>query len=298
MDTARLDPCPTCGSPVAPGARFCAECGYRLDAPVAEEPPPDVELDEPGGEVPVSEHVAEPQYFGLGPPLFVFSVAVVLFVVAVVVLALGSWAIGLVLLVVSFLLLPAFLAGARRWPSSGLARVSLSTAERARGEASVAADAISTWSRAGREVVRLRREQFRLRRELDDALHALGLAVLEEDERVPELTTQARALAERIRTNEAALERTVGYARERVRDERAAVVATEVRRPEDEDDESGAFAGERPEDEREPVDADHVRLDAEREDGREGRAEPGGGGQDAAQDGEAPRREREQAEQA
>ena len=295
VDTARLAPCPTCGAVVAPGAKYCAECGARVAPDVVEEAPPELELDGPDDEVPVAEHVAEPQYFGLGPPLFVFTVAVVLFVVAVVLVALGSLVLGLLLLVVSFLLLPAFLAGARRWPDSGLARLSLSTAQRARGEASVAADAISTWSRAGRDVVRLRSEQFRLGRDLDAKLHELGRAVLDDDERVPQLTTEARALDERCRRNEAELEAVLHGAKSRVREERAAVVATEVRRPEEE---SGALAGEREEHEGEPVDAEHVGLEAEHEHGGERGAEPGGGVEDAPQQRERPADERQQPEQA
>jgi len=294
--TAVLEPCPTCGTPVAPDAKFCQECGRRVDVRIDDDPPPDLPLDDPRDPVPVATHAAEPQYFGLGPPLFVFSVAVVLFVAAVLVIALGSFVVGLALLVISFLLLPTFLAGARRWPDSGLSRVSLTTAQRARGEASVAAQALSTWSRAGREAVRLRKEQFGLRRALDDKLYELGRSVLEEDGQAPLLTTQARALAERLWANEEALQRTVDHARRHVREERAAVVSTEVLRPEDEP--SGPLAGERPEDERQPVHADHVGLDTEREDGGERGAEPGGGAEGAPQEGEAPGDEREQPQQA
>ena len=71
-------------------------------------------------------------------------------------------------------LLPAFLAGARRWPESPLARIGVSAADRVRDEAGVAVESISTWSRAGRDVARLRKEQFQLRRERDAKIRQLG----------------------------------------------------------------------------------------------------------------------------
>ena len=217
--------CSACATPLPPDARFCPGCGRPLGRA-------DVD-DEEAGEVPVTVQETQPQYFGLGAPLFVFGVAVVLFTTGVVLLAVGSWVAGLMLLVAAFLLLPSFLAAARRWPESRIARFSVRTADRARGEANVAAEAISTWSRAGRDVVRLRHEQFRLRRALDEKLRELGRSVLEADGETPALTTEAHALAERLREKEDELGRTLVGARRRVRSERAAIVATEVLRPQD-----------------------------------------------------------------
>jgi hypothetical protein len=272
--TARLDSCPTCSTLLPPDARFCPGCGRRTDLAADEAAPADLPVEEPG-EVPVTVREVEPQYFGLGAPALVFGVAVVLLVLAVLLLALGNWVAGLLLLAAAFLLLPAFLAGVRRWPDSAIAQLSLRTADRARDEASVAAETISTWSRAGREVVRRRREQFQLRRELDDKLRQLGRSVLDADRNTPTLTAEARELDERLRASEQELAETLETARRRVRSERAAIASTEVLRADDET--SRTLAGERPEDEGEPVDADDVGLDAEDEDGGEGGAEPGRG---------------------
>jgi hypothetical protein len=203
------------------------------------EAPDALPLEEREGEVPVTVREVEPQYFGLGAPAFVFGVAVVLLVLAVVLLALGNWVAGLLLLAAAFLLLPAFLAGVRRWPESAIAQLSTRTADRARDEASVAAETISTWSRAGRQVVRRRREQFQLRRELDEKLRALGRSVLDADRSTPALTAEARELDERLRTSERELAETLAGARRRVRSERAAIASTQVLRPEDAAEQEG-----------------------------------------------------------
>jgi hypothetical protein len=221
--TAGLESCPACSTPLPPDARFCPRCGRATDASAD-----DVPVDEPGAAVPVTVREAEPQYFGLGAPALVFGVAVVLLVLAVLLLATGHWVAGLLLLAASFLLLPAFLAGVRRWPESAIAQLSLRTADRARDEASVAAEAILTWSRAGREVVRRRKEQFGLRRELDEKLRELGRSVLDADGTTPALTTAARALDERLRASEEELAETLAAARRRMRSERAAIASTEV----------------------------------------------------------------------
>lgn len=273
--TARLESCPTCSTLLPPDARFCPGCGRRTELAADEPAPEDLPVEERDAEVPVKVQEAEPEYFGLGAPALVFGVAVLLLVLAILLLALGNWLVGLLLLIAAFLLLPAFLAGVRRWPDSAIAQLSLRTADRARDEASVAAETISTWSRAGREVVRRRREQFQLRRELDDKLRELGRSVLDADGATPALTAEARALDDRLHASEQELAETLEAARRRVRSERAAIASTEVLRADDEA--SRALAGETPEDEGEPVDADDVGLDAEGEDGREGGAEPGRG---------------------
>jgi len=181
--------------------------------------------------VPIDVQRAEPRYFGLGPPVFVLAVAGLLLVAGVLLLVFGSFAFGVLAIVVAVALLPTFLAGARRWPEHPVARVGLSTADRARDEASVAVDSISTWSRAGREVVRVRKELFALRRERDAKIRELGVAVYEEDGRMDELKAAAKELDARIEADERELQRTVAVARRRVRKGRAAVASTEVIKP-------------------------------------------------------------------
>ena len=131
-------------------------------------------------------------------------------------------------------LLPTFLAGARRWPETRLARAGVSTAGRVRDEADVAAESISTWSKTGRQVVRLRKEQFQLRRERDAKIRELGVSVFEEDGRADELKASAKELENRRLRNEREQQRAIASARRGTRKRRAAVVATEIIQPDQE----------------------------------------------------------------
>lgn len=214
--------CAHCGGELPADATFCPSCGRRVSAPEA------VERD-----VPIDVQHAEPRFFGLAPPVFVFVAALALLVLGVVLLVTGFFAVGVISIVLAFCLLPTFLAGARRWPDTRIARVGVSAADRFRDEAGVAADSLSTWSRASRDVARLRKEQFGLRRERAAKVRELGVAYYEDDPRADELKAGAKALDERIAENDRRLQKTIASARRRVRKERAAVVSTEVIEPEE-----------------------------------------------------------------
>jgi hypothetical protein len=217
-----VDTCSHCGGPLPENATFCPSCGRRTDAPAVER------------DVPIDVQHAEPRYFGLGTPVFVFSASVGLLLVGIVLVATGLAVPGAIAILLGLCLVPAFLAGARRWPDSALSRFGVSAADRVRDEAGVAVESISTWSRAGRDVARLRKEQFQLRRERDAKVRQLGPAFYAEDGRADELKAEAKELDERIAANERELQRTIAGARRHTRKERAAVVATEIRSPEEE----------------------------------------------------------------
>ena len=213
-----MENCSHCGGTLPEAATFCPSCGRRADAPVTREVPIDV------------QH-AEPKYFGLAPPVFVFAAAVALLALGIGLILGGAFAVGVIAIILAACLLPTFLAGARRWPDTRIAQVGVSAADRVRDEAEVAADSISTLGRAGRDVARLRKEQFQLRRERDAKVRALGVSVYEEDGRADELKAAAKELDARIDANEKRLQQTVSGARRRVRRSRAAVVSTEVIEP-------------------------------------------------------------------
>jgi gas vesicle protein len=219
-----VDSCSHCGGALPADAIFCPSCGRRTDAPPIE--PRDVPID--------VQH-AKPRYFGLGPPVFVLSLAVILVVVGVVLIVMGSVIGGLIAIALAVCLVPTFLAGARRWPDTRIARAGISSADRLRDETNAAVTSIATWSRAGRTVVRLRKDQLRRRRERDAKIRELGRSVFDEDGRAETLKAEAKELDERITANARDLQRTIAGARRRVRKGRAAVVATEVIRPEEED---------------------------------------------------------------
>jgi hypothetical protein len=215
-----VESCSHCGGTLPADATFCPSCGRRTNAPVDRDVPIDVQY-------------AEPRFFGLAPPVFVFSAAVTLLLLGVALILAGALALGVIAIIVAACLVPTFLAGARRWPDTRLAQVGVSAAERLRDEAGVAADSITTWSRASREVARLRKEQFRLRRELDAKVRELGAAVHADDPGADELKAAAKELDRRIAENERRLQRTIAGARRRVRKGREAVVSTEVIEPEE-----------------------------------------------------------------
>ena len=218
-----METCSHCGGDLPANATFCPSCGRRTDLPAPEPLEESIDV----------QH-AEPHYFGLGAPVFVFGVMLVLLVVGIVLIVLGALAGGLVSIILAACLLPTFLAGARRWPETRLARAGVSTAGRVRDEADVAAESISTWSKAGRDVVRLRKEQFRLRRERDAKIRELGVSVFEEDGRADELKASAQEVENRRLRNEREQQRAIASARRGTRKRRAAVVATEVIQPEQE----------------------------------------------------------------
>ncbi|MDX6440054.1 MAG: zinc-ribbon domain [Gaiellaceae bacterium] len=212
-----METCSHCGAELPDNATFCPSCGRRTDSPASEP-----------REEPIDVQHARPRYFWLASPVFVFGVLLVLVVLGIVLLVLGALVAGVISIVLGACLLPTFLAGARRWPDTRLARAGVSTADRVRDEADVAAESISTWSTAGRDVVRLRKEQFQLRRERDAKIRELGVSVYEEDGRAEELKAAAKDLDERHSRNERELQRTIGSARRRTRKRRAAVVSTEI----------------------------------------------------------------------
>jgi hypothetical protein len=215
-----VESCSHCGGTLPADAAFCPSCGRRANAPVERDVPIDV------------QH-AEPHFFGLAPPVFVFGAAVGLLVLGAVLLVLGAVVAGVIAMVVAVCLVPTFIAGARRWPDSRLAHAGVSAADRVRDEAGVAAETVTTWSRASRDVARLRKEQFGLRRQRDAKVRELGVAVFAEDPRADEIKTAAQELDARITSNDRLLRETIAGARRRVRKERESVVATEVIEPEE-----------------------------------------------------------------
>jgi hypothetical protein len=222
-EKARVDSCSHCGGALPADATFCPSCGRRTDAP------PMTPRD-----VPIDVQHAEPRYFGLATPVFVLSAAAALLVLGIVLIATGLLVVGVVAIVLAVCLLPAFLAGARRWPETRIAQMGVSTVDRVRDEAGAAVESIAAWSRAGRDVARLRREQFRLRRERDEKVRELGVSFYSDDGQADELKAAAKELDERMASNERELQRAVAGARRQTRKGRAAVVPTEVIKPEPE----------------------------------------------------------------
>jgi hypothetical protein len=242
------------------------------DTKRVEFPPADPEV------VPVTIVRPEPRLFGVAPPGLVLAIAALSLLLAIFLFASGRPLVGLLVVALAAVFGALYLGLARRHQDGPVARVTVDAADHARDRAGYAWVSLSTWSRAGREVVRVRNEQRRVRSELADRVRELGEAVLrDDDDRAAELKAEARGLEDELERRERELQSELVRARERVSGERVAIQPTQALAVEDVQAlGSGAVAGERPEDVREPGDADHVGLDPEREDGDEGRADPGG----------------------
>jgi hypothetical protein len=211
--------CPSCGAALQESARFCPECGTRLDGGTAHDPQS-------------STFTAERHVFGLAPPEILVAFALLMLVVGVFSLAFGHWIAGIVLIVAGAALWWLFTWTAQRLPdgrAAHLATAATAAGDAARSRAGFAWVSLSSWSGVGVKALRLRRVQRRLAIEQSALIHALGEAVFREDvERADELKDKARACAERIEENEKELRLALEAARERVSRERAAIQPTEA----------------------------------------------------------------------
>lgn len=217
--------CPNCGAKQAKGARFCAECGTRLEASTEILAPPQSE----SGPVPVTVTVAEPRLFGVTPPILVFAFGVAALAVAILLLATGRWLAGTLSLAAALLLLAAFAEVARRKPDGALARASAGALGAVRAQAAYAVEVLTTRSRATREIVRIRGELLHLADLRDERVRALGEAVYRVDKAgTKAIRGELSELDGRIETKEAELSAIVTKAQERVKRARLQVQPTEA----------------------------------------------------------------------
>jgi zinc-ribbon domain len=219
--------CSNCGAPLPDGAKFCASCGtpvqeaetVRAEAPPHETTP-----------APAVVQQAAPRWFGLAPPTVLLGLAVVLFVGAVVLLALSNWVAGLLLLGLALLFTAGFLEAGRRKPDAPIVKASVSAVDSAWARAGVTARTYATRSSARREIARRRSEAMRLASERDGLFRRLGQTVYrggdgsEERAAIGELDARIGALEQEA--NEIA-----SRATERVDAARLEVQPTEVRPP-------------------------------------------------------------------
>jgi hypothetical protein len=210
---AVTEACPHCGAEIPARARFCPECGTRLDDPanrtLAVELP-----DETAGPVPISMQRAEPRWFGIAPPTWLLVLAGIALFAAIVLFATAHWPFGLILLGIAALLLAAFMEVARHRPGqetqprrgSPVRERTRSTWEEWRARSAAAAES----RRLQSALLLVESERKRALADLGVAAHAhdagaeaaarARLAELDEQERFLEtqLEQQARAAGERI----------------------------------------------------------------------------------------------------
>jgi zinc ribbon protein len=217
--------CPSCQTEVPEGARFCPSCGTRLDT--GDTQAVELPATEPA-RTPVTYVHAEPRLYGVVPPGPAFLLSGGLAVGAVVLLALGSWVLAVLVLVIALLLFLPALAAARHAPDSVVARNVVAATDAARGWVGFVGGSAGAWSAAGRDVLRLRTEIGRLRPERDDAQFALGDAAFREDAAATaSLRAHLRDLDREITSREQAIGEALQRARRKSRRERRAIQATE-----------------------------------------------------------------------
>jgi hypothetical protein len=186
------------------------------------------------GAVPVEYTRVEPRYFGVAPHVLVLALGAVAVGAAIATLATGHLVLGLVLAVVGVLAVALFLEQARRRRASLFEIALADGVDRVRAISGFAAASAATWSRAGRELARVRLEMRRVEHTRARLHYELGRAVHAGDEAERErLLSQLHELDERL---EACAERARGAVAEassRVHRERLAVAETQIVRPED-----------------------------------------------------------------
>jgi hypothetical protein len=191
--------CPHCGTAVPAQSRFCPECGRPLTA------------DEGATEVRVHRR---------WPPDPLMVVVALVAVGAIILLAGGVWAWGLVALLGAGILFLSQREAERRAAKYALAGV--------RERFLATRSALAARSRGQVELFRARRERAELEAERSRALHQLGHSVFYGDKAGTKSTKAAvRAVVDRIQEKEAEIEALIRQTDERVQRAQAGVKPTE-----------------------------------------------------------------------
>ena len=174
----------------------------------------------------------EPRYFGVTPHVLVGALGGAALIAGVALLAGGSVAVGVLLLLAGVFLAALFAEQARRRRSTSLDRAAANAIDRSLAVAGFTRVTVVSWTSAGRKATRLRLEAMKLARERSHVQYELGGAVHANDEtKTAELRARMTKLDEEIdrRAREAAA--AIAAAHRRTRAERRAVASTQVRRP-------------------------------------------------------------------
>jgi hypothetical protein len=186
------------------------------------------------GTVPVSYNRADAHYFGLAPHLLVLAIGALALGAAIGLLAAGHLWPGIVLLAAGVLGIALFLEQARRRRESHLEVALADGVDRVRAVSGFAASSVASWSRAGRDVARLRFEARGLERDRAKLRYELGVAVhLADDAERDRLLAALYALEERLAECAQRAHAAVAEASSRFDRERLAVASTQVVRPDD-----------------------------------------------------------------
>ena len=221
--------CPHCGRQLGALARYCPQCGRRVEDPDSfDTHVMEVPADETG---PVPVHVtrAEPRFYGITPWSLALVLAGAAAAVAVVLFVLGHWPIGLVVAGLALLLVLAFIESARRTPRGSLPRSTADAVDSFRARAKVAGESLATRGRAARQLSSSRRELRRMSAVRSRLLFDLGSAVYGGDDQGAETVRERIAELDRLAAQkEAEMQQIVDATQRRVDRGRLEVQPTEV----------------------------------------------------------------------
>lgn len=233
--TGPVAACPSCEAALPSESRFCPECGTRLGAGETIEMSPVIQADPnltsapPAAYEPPEVHQAHRRPFGVHPVPVLGGAGSSLFLLALILLALGSVVVGLILICLAAALFALFVGGVRRERDAPGAEATLRTVARTRSLAGLAAVSTRSWLVAGRDLLRIRHRQHRLRSELKASLAPLGEAVHNDDhEHAEALKQQAAEIERKLSEAEREASVVVAGARSEVEQERASVEATQT----------------------------------------------------------------------
>lgn len=197
--------CSACGAPSSWDARFCQQCGRPL------------RVDD-----------AKPRYYGVLSPGPAFGLGASFLLAAVIALIVGRIVVAVLLLAAAVASLVFFYGAARRNPGDPVARTVVGSAHHARGWAVYVGTSAAAWTRALRELLRLRRESRSLRKERDPTVSSLGEAAYREDQPLVEaLKARIREIDEELAQRDRDRARALAAARRRVHREREAASSTQ-----------------------------------------------------------------------
>jgi hypothetical protein len=146
----------------------------------------------------------------------------------------GNILAGVLLLVAAALLAAIYAEQARRRRDTAFARLAAATVDQTRALAGFTGSSVRAWTKAGRELARLRLEASRRVKERNQLQYALGGAVHAGDEaETGRLKAELQAADERIAACIAEANDVVERMRAVRAQERLAVVSTEIRRPDE-----------------------------------------------------------------
>jgi hypothetical protein len=188
----------------------------------------------PPTETPATWAETKPRYFGVTPHGLSAVVAAFAFGAGVV-LAFSGYVLAGVLLLVAAALLAAMYAGqARRRRDTAFDRIAAATVDHTRALAGFTGSSVRAWTKAGRELARLRLEASRRAKERTQLQYALGGAVhAGDDAEIERLKLELQTADDRIAACVAEANDVVERMHATRAREKLAVVSTEIRQPDD-----------------------------------------------------------------